>query len=226
MLLMLAHVIGAIIFDLDGTLVHSLPGIARALNTILEQHDLPTHPESKVRTFIGNGIVKLVERAAPDDFSQEQVLQLSDAVRLMYAQTWQQGTTAFPGVNETLQELEHQGIKIAVLSNKPHSFCKQITDFIFPEITFSAVIGQQEGIAIKPDPTAALKLAEILRHPPSTLAFVGDSTVDIATARNAGMISVAVTWGYHDIDDLLAYCPVLRVDHISDLPGMLINPTT
>lgn len=223
---MLAHVIGAIIFDLDGTLVHSLPGIATALNTTLEQHGLPTHPESRVRTFIGNGIVKLVERAAPGNFSRQQILQLTDAVREAYAQTWQEGTTAFQGVNETLQKLQHEGIQIAVLSNKPHDFCKQMTDFIFPEITFSAVVGQQDGVPIKPDPTAALKLAKLLRQCPSEVAFVGDSTVDIATARNAGMISVAVTWGYHDTANLLAQSPVLSIDHISDLPVMLKNQTT
>lgn len=223
---MLARVIGAIIFDLDGTLVHSLPGIATALNTTLEQHGLPTHGESRVRTFIGNGIVKLVERAAPDHFSHEQVLQLTQAVRETYAHTWREGTTAFPGVTETLKQLSHEGISIAVLSNKPHAFCEQMTDFIFPEIRFSAVVGQQDGVPVKPDPGAALHLAKFLRQSPAGVAFVGDSTVDIVTAQRAGMLPVAVTWGYQDTAELLAHSPELSIDHMADLPGMLKNQIT
>ena len=217
---------GAIIFDLDGTLVHSLPGIASALNNTLKGHDLPTHEESRVRTFIGNGIVKLVERATPDHFNHEQVLQLTQAVRETYAHTWKEGTTAFPGVTETLMQLSHEGMEIAVLSNKPHGFCEQMTDFIFPEVAFSAVVGQQDGVPAKPDPGAALNLAKLLQQSPADVAFVGDSTVDIVTAQRAGMTSIAVTWGYQDIADLLAHTPDSSIDHIGDLPGILKNQTT
>ena len=102
---MLTSVIRAIIFDLDGTLVHSLSGIAKALNTILEHHQLPTHSESTVRTFIGDGIVKLVERACPDGYDPGQMAELTGAVSNEYAAAWKDGTVPYTGVNETLTAL-------------------------------------------------------------------------------------------------------------------------
>jgi phosphoglycolate phosphatase len=200
---MLTRVIRAIIFDLDGTLVHSLSGIAKALNTILERHQLPTHNESTVRTFIGDGIVKLVERACPDAYDPEQIAELTGAVSDEYSSAWQGGT--------------------AVLSNKPHAFCQKITDLIFPDITFTAVIGQHQGVPTKPDPAGALDLARRLDVSPEQIAFVGDSTVDIATAHNAGMISVAATWGYHDLPDLISESPTHQIDSIDKLLDILDN---
>jgi phosphoglycolate phosphatase len=220
---MLTSVIRAIIFDLDGTLVHSLSGIAKALNTILEHHQLPTHSQSTVRTFIGDGIVKLVERACPDGYDPGQMAELTGEVSNEYATAWRDGTVPYTGVNETLTALLQSGTKIAVLSNKPHAFCQQITDLIFPDITFTAVVGQHQGVPTKPDPTGALDLAKLLHVSPEEIAFVGDSTVDIATAHNAGMISVAATWGYHDLADLISESPTHRIDGISELLDTLNN---
>lgn len=221
--MMLTHVIRAVIFDLDGTLVHSLSGIAKALNTILERHHLPTHNESTVRTFIGNGIVKLVERACPDGYDPGQMAELTRAVSDEYASSWQDGTVPYTGVNETLTALLQRGIKIAVLSNKPHAFCQQITDLIFPDITFTAVVGHHQGVPTKPDPTGALDLAKLLDASPEEIAFVGDSTIDVATAHNAGMISVAATWGYHDLTDLISESPTHRINGINELLDILDN---
>ena len=220
---MLTSVIRAIIFDLDGTLVHSLSGIAKALNTILEHHQLPTHSQSTVRTFIGDGIVKLVERACPDGYDPGQMAELTREVSNEYATAWRDGTVPYTGVNETLTALLQSGTKIAVLSNKPHAFCQQITDLIFPDITFTAVVGQHQGVPTKPDPTGALDLAKLLDVSPEQIAFVGDSTVDIATAHNAGMISVAATWGYHDLPDLISESPTHQIDSIDQLLDILDN---
>ena len=220
---MLTRVIRAIIFDLDGTLVHSLSGIAKALNTILERHQLPTHNESTVRTFIGDGIVKLVERACPDAYDPEQIAELTGAVSDEYSSAWQGGTVPYTGANETLTALLQRKTKIAVLSNKPHAFCQKITDLIFPDITFTAVIGQHQGVPTKPDPAGALDLARRLDVSPEQIAFVGDSTVDIATAHNAGMISVAATWGYHDLPDLISESPTHQIDSIDKLLDILDN---
>lgn len=221
--MMLSGVIRAVIFDLDGTLVHSLSGIAHALNTTLERHQLPTHAEEKVRTFIGDGITKLVERACPGSYQNEQISALTEEVSAEYSTTWQHGTTPYPEVSKTLKMLLESGIKIAVLSNKPHTFCQKMTDFIFPDISFTAVVGQHEGLPTKPDPTSALQLANILKLSPDKIAFVGDSTIDIITARRAGMQSIAATWGYHDLDDLISECPDYRIDTISELSEILKN---
>ena len=222
---MLASVMRAVIFDLDGTLVHSLSGIAQALNAILERHQLPTHSEHTVRTFIGDGISKLVERACPAGYQDEQVTELTKEVSAEYSTTWQQGTKPYPEVCETLKTLLKSGTKIAVLSNKPHTFCEKMTDFIFPDIPFTAVVGQLHGTPTKPDPSSALHLAKILDLCPEDIAFVGDSTIDIATARNAGMVSIAATWGYHDLAQLISECPDHRIDQISELPHIIKNKT-
>ena len=137
---MLADVIRCIIFDLDGTLVHSLPGIAASLNRSLKTAGLTTHPEHVVRGFIGNGMPKLVERAAPTT-SGEALDQLVDTMRNDYAQTWKQGTHPYPEVTETLEALTQKEITIAVLSNKPDEYCREITDAIFPNTHFPVVRG-------------------------------------------------------------------------------------
>jgi phosphoglycolate phosphatase len=218
---MLARVIRAVIFDLDGTLVNSLPGIASSLNRVLGSKGLPTHPETTVRTFIGNGIVKLVERAVGGKVPAEKIHKLSQVVGEDYAASWQQGTIPYPGVAEALSSLVGMGTKIAVLSNKPHAFCKEMTDFLFPGIAFAAVIGQRESVPLKPDPAGALEVARLLETPPAEIAFVGDSTVDIATARNAGMVSVACGWGYHDLPALEADSPDHLIAHIKQLPEII-----
>lgn len=220
---MLPHVIRAVIFDLDGTLVHSLPGLTASLNRVLENAGLPTHLETSVRNFIGNGIHKLIKRATPENHPiKDLVLQMSND----YAATWQQGTSPYPGIAETLNNLGKQGIAIAVFSNKPHAFCREMTNLLFPGIPFSAVIGQREGVPIKPDPTGALEITEILGIDPQEILFVGDSTIDITTARNASMIPVAVTWGYHDRLALEMENPPYLIHQIEQLqPITRTHPT-
>ncbi len=214
---MLLPVIRTVIFDLDGTLVHSLPGIAASLNRVLEQNAFPTHPESAVRGFIGDGMRMLIERALPHPISSNTLDTMVIAMKDDYTLTWKEGTTPYPGVIETLTSLSKKGTAIAICSNKPHVFCQKITDALFPHITFSKIIGQRDGIPSKPDPVGAIKIAAQLNTPVSETAFLGDSTIDLITAKNAGMVSIAATWGYHDPPALAAENPDYSIDHISDL---------
>ncbi len=213
--------IRAIIFDLDGTLVHSLPGIAASLNRTLESYALPTHSESAVRGFIGDGMRVLIERALPHTLPDVNLDAMVTSLKHDYAQTWKDGTSPYSGVIHALHDLKKTDIGTAVLSNKPHVFCKTITDELFPETDFSTVIGQRDGIASKPDPSGALEVARILNTPAAEIAFLGDSTVDLITAKNAGMIPIAATWGYHDTPALQAEKPAFLMDQISDLLAIL-----
>lgn len=213
---MLARVIHGIIFDLDGTLVHSLPGITASLNRVLTAAGLSSHPESAVRGFIGDGIRKLVERAVPGT-SGEALDALVHDMRSDYALTWKDGTHPYPGVTETLVQLADRRIPCAVFSNKPDEYCREITDLLFPGVIFPIVRGQLEGIPVKPDPTGALAISAELNLSPDTVAFVGDSTIDLETARNAGMIPVAATWGYHDLPALTACRPQHTIHTMSEL---------
>lgn len=215
--------IRAVIFDLDGTLVHSLPGLSASLNRILQANKLPIHPESSVRGFIGNGIQKLIERAAPEDASTQMIQRLTQQMSADYASTWKSGTAPYPGITSVLNNLAQKNIALAVFSNKPHIFCQEMTDHLFPETSFATVLGQRDGIPTKPDPAGAFDTAKSLGHPPENIAFLGDSTIDIATARNAGMLPIAAAWGYHDQPALEDERPAHLIHHIEELPDLIIS---
>ncbi len=223
--LMLGGVIRSVIFDLDGTLIHSLPGLAASLNRVLQEAGLPIHPEQAVRSFIGNGIYKLVERAVPTGYPTEDTQHLVPLMSADYAATWKEGTSPYPGVAEALETLARRNISTAVLSNKPDIFCRQMTDHLFPGIPFSVVLGQRDGTPTKPDPTGAFATADALGTPPREIAFLGDSTIDLATARNAGMIAIAATWGYHDLAALESERPAHLIHHIRELLA-IVTPST
>jgi phosphoglycolate phosphatase len=209
--------INAIIFDLDGTLVHSLPGISTSINSVLKHNGIPTHPEAAVRTFIGDGMRIFIQRAAPADAPSKLLDTLYQQVNEHYAATWKQGTTPYPGISEALHQLTAMGVAMAVFSNKPDIFCREMTDYLFPKTKFAAVIGQREGVPSKPDPTGAFDTAKHLGVPASEITFLGDSTIDIATAQNAGMLPIAASWGYHNLPALEAENPAHIIHNIDQL---------
>ncbi|MGB1259058.1 MAG: HAD family hydrolase [Akkermansiaceae bacterium] len=215
----------AVIFDLDGTLIHSLPSLAGSLNRVLEANNYPTHSEAAVRRFIGNGVRKLIERALPESISPlsspDLMEPLVHAVSEDYHRTWQNGTYPYPGVTNCLATLQAASIPLAVVSNKPDEFCRVITDALFPSVEFSTVVGQLPGVPAKPDPTSSLKAAADMRRSPEDIWFLGDSTIDLITAKNAGMVSVAATWGYHDHPALIAEAPCHSIDSIAEFPALL-----
>lgn len=196
-----------LIFDLDGTLVDSLAGIAGSLNRALASSGLPTHSLLAVRAFIGNGAKILVQRAVPTGSDEALVAEVEAAFKEDYALRWPDGTFPYSGILSLLEQLQRAGYPLAVLSNKPHEFATEIVSRLFPETHFTTVLGQRAGVAHKPDPAGALEISRIIGMKPDNCTLIGDSTVDIQTAHNAGMESVAVTWGFHDFDDLLAAKP-------------------
>jgi len=192
----------ALIFDLDGTLVESLPGIAASLNRALIQHGLPGQSHENVRGFIGDGAVKLAQRA----LATVSRIDLTDSVvkhfAADYAVSWPSGTSVYPGMHQLLADLESRGIPLAVLSNKPHAFTVEIVEKLFPATKFAVVLGNRDNLPHKPDPTGALEIATGIGLAPEQCTIIGDSTMDLDTAKNAGMKSIAVTWGYHDRERL------------------------
>ena len=194
----------AIIFDLDGTLVESLPGIAASLNRALSLHGLPGHSHAAVRGFIGDGARMLATRALTGASRLDLLESVIRSFAEDYAASWPSGTSAYPGIPGLLESLARRGIPLAVLSNKPHPFTVEIVEKLFPENTFAAILGNREGLPHKPDPAGALEIAASLGIPPEHCTLIGDSTMDLDTAKDAGMKSIAVTWGYHDRDRLSA----------------------
>jgi phosphoglycolate phosphatase len=196
-----------LIFDLDGTLVDSLPGIAASLNRALRRLGMPEHGDAAVRGFIGNGSYELARRALPADAGADRVSALESAFKQDYAGTWHQGTTPYAGIPELLQGLREAHHALAILSNKPHDFTVEIVARMFPSTSFQPVLGQRPELPRKPDPAGARVIARGWQLPPADCRFIGDSTVDLETARAAGMPFVAVGWGYHDPATLEAAGP-------------------
>ena len=213
-----------LIFDLDGTLVDSLPGIAASLNRSLAAYQQPVHPEAAVRGFVGDGLRMLVERAAPTVTEPAHIDMLIAYFKKDYELNWQLGTKAYPGIIHMLDELQKSGFPLAVLSNKTHDFTVAMVRGLFPGIHFAKVLGLREGIPHKPHPAGAFQIATALGTDARNCVMIGDSTIDMETAVNADMKAVAVTWGYHDRPKLTAAGARKFIDHPSELARILGEP--
>jgi phosphoglycolate phosphatase len=213
----------SLIFDLDGTLVDSLPGIAGSLNRSLTAHGLPDHPDAIIRSFVGDGLRTLVQRAAGPGIEPETIDSIVSLFKKDYELSWQQGTTVYPGIHNLLDELQKDGYQLAVLSNKTHDFTVAMVAAMFPNIRFTKVLGQREGTRHKPHPAGAFLIADALGAAPENCVMIGDSSIDIETAVNAGMRAIAVAWGYHNRTRLIEAGATTIIEHPSDLPALLAD---
>jgi phosphoglycolate phosphatase len=192
------------IFDLDGTLLDSLEDLAESMNTVLCKVGFPTHDIEKYKYFVGDGMENLVLRALPQQNIGEGIV--SKCMALMkeeYGNRLTNKTRPYDGIQEVLDELAHRGIKMAVLSNKPDEMIKLIVKRLLPGRHFAAVFGQRNGIPKKPDPCAALEIANFLGIKPDDFLYVGDTNTDMETANAAGMFAVGVLWGFREEEELL-----------------------
>ena len=192
------------IFDLDGTLLDTVADLANATNQALAQCGYPTHPTDAYYQFVGNGINKLFYRALPEEArTEENVLRIRSLFVPYYNEHNADDSRPYPGVSELLRELQAQGIQVAVASNKYQQATVKLVGHFFPDIRFAAVYGQREGVAIKPDPTI---VADILNDTDISRAdtiYIGDSGVDMQTARNAEVESIGVSWGFRSVEELI-----------------------
>jgi len=216
----------SLIFDLDGTLVDSLPGIAASLNRSLISHGLLGHSDAAVRCFIGDGLETLIRRAAPAGATPEVLESLIRYFKADYGASWASGTKAYPGIHSLLEELRADGYQLAVLSNKTHDFTVAMTHTVFPRIPFAVVLGQRDGVPHKPDPAGALQIATALGAAPENCVIIGDSTMDLETAANAEMKAIAASWGYHDRDRLWDAGAEILVDSPSELLDKIRSENT
>lgn len=192
-----------VIFDLDGTLFDSLADIADAANAALHVEGCPAHPLEAYRKFVGEGVRVLFEKALPpEQRTPELVTRCANAFSQTYAESWNRQTRVYDGIDILLDQLAARGLPLAVLSNKPDPFTRQCVEHFFKGRPFVAVVGQSDGTPRKPDPTGALLIARKMELPPGEVAFVGDSSIDMQTARNAGMFAVGVSWGFRSVEEL------------------------
>ena len=193
----------AVIFDLDGTLLNSLIDIADSVNLVLEKHNLPTHQLDDYKLFIGNGLEKLVERALPENVTNNEFNKYLAEIREVYSNNQISKTKPYDGVLEMLGELQKRNISINILSNKPIDFTKMVVKHFLGDFKFDNVLGAREGIPKKPNPQAVFEIIENLGIDKSEVLYVGDTGTDMQTAENAGLTSVGVLWGFRDMEELV-----------------------
>lgn len=192
-----------VIFDLDGTLLNTIDDLGNACNHALRSMDYPTHALISYNMMVGNGITKLIERALPDEArTPESITEARRRFVDYYNEHCCDATTPYPGIPELLAELTDRNVRIAVASNKYNSAVHKIIKHYFPNIPFAAIYGHLEGIPRKPDPSIVFEVLTACPTPKSEVIYVGDSAVDIETARRACVDSVGVTWGFRSESEL------------------------
>jgi phosphoglycolate phosphatase len=193
----------AVIFDLDGTLIDSLADIGMAANSVLESFSLPLHPLPRYKDFIGEGVGRLFQRALPEaNRTEDWITRSATAFQAAYANHWNQKTALYPGISDLLDVLRTRQIPMAVLSNKPDAFTRKCVDYFLAPWNFAAVAGEKPPTPRKPDPQGALLIAQALQIEPQEILYLGDTPVDMETARRAGMTAIGVAWGFRPAAEL------------------------
>ena len=195
--------IKAVIFDLDGTLLNTIDDLANSVNFMLKQFEFPTFSVDEYKYKVGNGMRKLIERALPETHSSNEQIEKSLKVFMDYYNEHKNDNTApYEDIIDLLNELKIKGIKLAVATNKAHISAKPLIENTFPHI-FDEITGQKENVPTKPNPQIVFEILKNLNVTPDECLFVGDSGVDMQTAKNANIKAVGVLWGFRKKDELL-----------------------
>ncbi len=192
------------IFDMDGTILETLEDMCASVNVTMDHVGYPRRTMDEVRRFVGNGAAKLIERCMPAGTEDPRYPAALEFYRAYYDAHAQIKTGPYPGIPELLNQLSREGVRLAVVSNKPDEAVRALTERYFPGV-FPVAIGNRDGWATKPAPDSVYEAMRLLGARRESTVYVGDSDVDVDTARNAGLDSVIVTWGFRDEDFLRAH---------------------
>ncbi|WP_239938669.1 HAD family hydrolase [Rubneribacter badeniensis] len=206
------------IFDLDGTLLDTLPDLVELTNATLRECGWPERTPQEVLSFVGNGVKALMYQAVPEGANSEDVESALRRWKALYPAYGYRLTKAYDGIPETIAELKRRGAKLAVLSNKFDGAVHEVVDAYLPDL-FAIAHGECADIPRKPNPAGLLRTIRELGSSPSRTAYVGDSTGDVTVSRNAGVFSIAVAWGYHTEGRLLEAAP----DAIVQVPSRILR---
>ena len=209
-----------ILFDLDGTLLDTLEDLADAVNHILERHRCPQRTLDEVRLFVGNGLGMLMRRSLPAQYSQTVSDLLAEELRTYYTAHSRIKTAPYAGVRELLETLHAAGAKVAVVSNKADEAVGELCSFYFPGLV-DAAVGETAGRRPKPAPDAVELALERLHVDKTDAVYVGDSQVDLDTAKAAGLRCIAVTWGFRSREDLVKAGAETLADSVEALSRLL-----
>ena len=221
------------VFDLDGTLLDTLHDLAGSVNYALRTHGMPEHSLDDVRRFVGNGVRRLMERAVPEGAQNPQFDACFATFRQYYLEHSLDTTRPYDGIPELLRELKARGCRLAVVSNKMMAATQSLVTHFFPEVDVAIGEHEAEGIRRKPAPDTVLEALRQLNYgdgshdrsetgdqencPRDSVVYVGDSDVDIATARNSGIPCISVLWGFRDRDFLLRHGATTFVETPADI---------
>lgn len=195
----------AVLFDLDGTLLDTLGDLANSMNGVLERRGFPRHEKELYKHFVGDGMEVLVRRALPESHREEQLVQACLlAMRKEYGVRWRETTRPYAGIPELLDALRRRRLRMAILSNKPDDFTREMVAALLAPWCFDAVVGARPEVPKKPDPAMALAIARDVTVPPARILYLGDSGTDMRTAVSAGMFPVGALWGFRDAAELEA----------------------
>ena len=206
----------AFIFDLDGTLLDTLPDLTNLTNVVLEERGMPTHTADEVNSYVGSGARMLIKRAVPEGTSEEDIDAIMARWKELYPTHGHAYTRPYDGMTETLDLLKEQGIKLGVLSNKFDAATRSVIEEHFPGM-FDLVWGESPSTPRKPDPTGLLNMMAELGIDAQRCAYVGDSGSDMTVALNAGAVPIGVTWGYRSAEVLLEHGARALVSESYDL---------
>lgn len=206
------------IFDLDGTLLSTLNDLAASTNYALRWAGMPERTIEEIRMFVGNGVKLLMERAIPNGINNPKFEETYDKFREHYLEHNLDTTSPYDGIPELLRELKRRGKKLAIVSNKFYAATQDLAKHFFPD-TIEVAIGERETIRKKPAPDTVLEALRQLGASKEGAVYIGDSDVDIMTARNCGLPCISVLWGFRDKDFLIQHGGTIFVNKPADILG-------
>lgn len=211
-----------VIFDLDGTLLDSLNDILSVLNNTLTHFGLPQITRNQAQSFIGNGARELV-RLAIGEVNSDRLDEILSYYKERYAQSDNKLSRIYDGEYAALKNLKSAGVKLAILTNKPHSAAMRANSIFFENYAFDCIVGQADGVPLKPDPQAVYNILEKLGAKKEDCLFVGDGETDVLTAKNAGIDCASVLWGYRDKAALQSVGATLFVNSYPQLERLILD---
>lgn len=207
-----------VVFDLDGTLLDTIPDIGESMNQALAKNGIVPHPLDAYKRFTGNGVKVLSQRASAD--TGELALKVQQDYMRIYARNSRVKTAPYAGIKELLRALLDLGVALIVFSNKDDPDTKEVVAHYFPEVSFLEALGSVPGVPLKPDPSALLRVIAEHGLRREDGIYIGDTRTDMQTAKAAGLYAVAVGWGFQTKEDLLQEQPAALIDHPLDLLGI------
>lgn len=209
------------IFDLDGTLLDTISDLSTACNVALETFGYPLHREETYKTYVGNGIYKLVERSLPlEARKEENVLRVKEVFDAYYKAHSLDQTKPYVGIINLLKNLKKQGISCGVVTNKAHPYAVELVKLFFGDL-IEHTVGQREGIPTKPHPQGVLEMMMHFKVPHEACIYIGDSNVDMQTAQAAQLKSIGVLWGFRSREELIQSGATYLVENTEQLEAII-----